>query len=71
MNTVSVRMDEELNSELEAVAEETHQSKSAVIKKALEFYFDNIDGIIAEERLKHPVAPLMAHEDLLREYGLL
>jgi len=71
MNTVSVRMDDELNSELEAIARETHQSKSAVIKKALKFYIDHIDGVIAEERLKHPVAPLTAHEDLLREYGLL
>ena len=71
MPTVSLRVEEELNAELDSIAIETRQSKSTVIKKALAFYFDHIDGIIAEERLRRPVTPLVAHEDLLREYGLL
>ncbi len=71
MHTVSVRMDPELHAELETVAHETHQSKSALIKKALAYYFDHIDGVIAEERRKRPMTPLVEHEELLREYGLL
>lgn len=71
MPTVSVRMDANIHAELETVAQETHQSKSALIKKALALYLDHIDGIIAEERLERPVTPLVEHEELLREYGLL
>ena len=71
MPTVSVRMDPELHAELETVAQETHQSKSALIKKALALYLDHVDGIIGDEGLERPVTPPVGPEELLREYGLL
>ena len=67
MPTVSVKMDSNLHAELEIVAQETHLSKSALTKRALSFYLDYIEGIIAEERLERPVTPLVEHEELLRE----
>jgi predicted transcriptional regulator len=71
MKTVSFKLKEDFLDELEALAESLHESKSAIVKKALAFYIDNYDGIIAKTRNEDPDKELIPHEDVLKQYGLL
>jgi len=71
MRTVSFKIEEHFLEEIEALASEIHETKSSMIKKALLFYIDNFDGIIAKSRNEDPDQKLIPHEDVLKEYGLL
>ena len=71
VKTVSFKIDEPFLDEIEALASEIHETKSSMIKKALSFYIDNFDGIIAKSRDEDPNQKLIPHEDVLKEYGLL
>ena len=71
MKTVSFKLDEDFLNELEALAGKLHENKSSLIKKALAFYIDNYDGIIAKTRNEDPEKELIPHEDVLKKYGLL
>jgi len=71
MKPVSFKIDEELIGEIDALAQETHESRSSLIKKAISFYLDNYDGVIAKARQDDPDSVMIAHEDVLKEYGLL
>jgi predicted transcriptional regulator len=71
VKTVSFKIDEPFLGEIEALASEIHETKSSMIKKALSFYIDNFDGIIAKSRNEDSDKKLIPHEDVLKEYGLL
>ncbi len=71
MRTVSFKIEEHFLEEIEALASEINETKSSMIKKALSFYIDNFDGIIAKSRNEDPDQKLIPHEDILKEYGLL
>ncbi len=71
MKTVSFKLKEDFLDELEALAESLHENKSSIIKKAIAFYIDNYDGIIAKTRNEDPDKELIPHEDVLKQYGLL
>lgn len=47
----NITIDEDVSKELEAVAAELGEKKSAVIEKALETYFDLLDLKLAKKRL--------------------
>jgi predicted DNA-binding protein len=48
----NITIDEEVSKELESVAEELGEKKSAIIEKALETYFDLLDLRVAKKRLE-------------------
>ena len=47
----NITLDEDVSKELESVAEELGEKKSAIIEKALETYFDLLDLKLAKKRL--------------------
>jgi len=47
----NITIDEDISKELESVAEELGEKKSAIIEKALETYFDLLDLKLAKKRL--------------------
>jgi predicted transcriptional regulator len=47
----NITIDEDVSKELESVAEELREKKSAIIEKALETYFDLLDLKLAKKRL--------------------
>jgi predicted DNA-binding protein len=47
----NITLDQEVSKELESVARELKEKKSAVIEKALEVYFDLLDLNLAKNRL--------------------
>jgi predicted DNA-binding protein len=47
----NITIDEDVSNELESVASELGEKKSAIIEKALETYFDLLDLKLAKKRL--------------------
>jgi predicted transcriptional regulator len=47
----NITIDEDVSKELDSVAEELGEKKSAIIEKALETYFDLLDLKLAKKRL--------------------
>lgn len=47
----NITLDEDVSNELDSVAEELGEKKSAIIEKALETYFDLLDLSLAKKRL--------------------
>lgn len=48
---INITLPESIAAELSLIADELNDKKSRIIAKALELYFDEIDGLIAEKRL--------------------
>lgn len=71
MKTVSFKIQDEFLEEIETLASQTKETKSSLVKKALSFYIDNYDGIIAKTRDEDPDQELIPHEEVLKKYGLL
>lgn len=49
---LNITLPQSLAGELSKVAKESSNKKSHIIARALELYFDELDGIIAENRMK-------------------
>ncbi len=49
---LNITLPQSLAGELSKVAKESSHKKSHIIARALELYFDELDGIIAENRMK-------------------
>jgi predicted transcriptional regulator len=47
----NITLDQDVSKELESVAKELKEKKSAIIEKALEVYFDLLDLNVAKKRL--------------------
>ncbi len=71
MKPVTFKINDDLLNEMDALAAELRENRSSLIKKALSFYIDNYDGIIAKTRLEDPESKTIPHEEILKEYGLL
>lgn len=72
MKTVTFKIDEAFLEELDSLSGRLKESRSTIIKKALEFYIDNYDGLIARSRYEAPEdGEWVVHEELLKDYGLL
>lgn len=71
MKPVTFKIDDDLINEIDALAQELRENRSSLIKKALNFYLDNYDGIVAKTRQEDPERVMIPHEDVLKEYGLL
>ena len=53
---LNITLPESVANELSQIAKELPDKKSRIIAKALELYFDELDGFIAEKRLTDLVA---------------
>jgi RHH-type rel operon transcriptional repressor/antitoxin RelB len=62
----SIRLPEELNTELANLAAATKRSKSFFIREALEMYMEDLqDGYIALQRMNNPKAEYLTSEQLI------
>lgn len=69
--TISVRIPDELASQLSEIAKETERPKSFHIQKALEAYFDDLADLqIAFDRLFDKSDPVVSMHDMRKEIGL-
>jgi predicted DNA-binding protein len=70
---MNVTLPESVARELTLIADEFNDKKSRIVAKALELYFDEIDGQIAEKRLnelKQGGTKLVDAEKVWKELGL-
>lgn len=70
---LNITLPETIADELNQVSKELSDKKSRIISKALELYFDEIDGYIAEKRLaelQNSQTKAIPAEDVWAELGL-
>jgi len=69
----NITIDAEISRELESLAEEFGEKKSALIERALTVYFDLLDLKVARKRLKEiekGKAKLVKAEDVWKDLGI-
>ena len=69
----NITLDQDVSKELESVAAELKEKKSAVIEKALEAYFDLLDLKVAKKRLadlEKGRDHLLSSEEVWKKLGL-
>lgn len=72
-NRLNVTLPESIFEKLTQAADELNDKKSRIVAKALELYFDEIDGLIAEKRLEElnqGKTDLVSAEDVWKELGI-
>jgi len=72
-NRLNVTLPESIFEKLTQTADELNDKKSRIVAKALELYFDEIDGLIAEKRLEElnqGKTDLVSAEDVWKELGI-
>ena len=70
---LNITLPESLANELNQMAKELPDKKSRIITKALELYFDELDGFIAEKRLaelQNGKTTVIPAEEVWAELGL-
>ena len=70
---LNITLPESVANELNQIAKELPDKKSRIIAKALELYFDELDGLIAEKRLaelKSGKTKAIPAEEVWAELGL-
>jgi len=70
---ISIRLDEELFETLSEYANELNKTKTYLIEKALENYFDKLDEMVADKRienLKTGKSSVVSMEDVLKKAGI-
>ncbi len=68
---ISVRLDKEMEKELEALSKLTKRPKSFFVKEALREYLEDIkDLLIAQERMSAPDREVIDLQELKKELGL-
>ncbi len=70
---INIRMDEELLRELDSAATELERSRTWVIEKAVRFYMDTLDEMIADQRiddLKSGKSAAVSMEEVFKRAGL-
>ena len=70
---LNLTLPESISTELASIAKELNDKKSRIVARALELYFDELDGQIAEKRMQNLKAgnsELIAVEEVWKELGL-
>ena len=70
---LSVRVDEDIFEILNEYANELNKTKTFIIEKALENYFDKLDEMIADKRidnLKNGKSTVVSMEEVLKKAGI-
>ncbi|WP_187647154.1 type II toxin-antitoxin system RelB family antitoxin [Nitrosophilus labii] len=69
---ISVRLDKELEKELEEIAKLTKRPKSFFIKEALKEYLQDIKDVLeAKKRVNEPQRELITLDELKREFNTI
>lgn len=71
MTTLSIRINDLLAHELEAVAKDAERPKSYIVQKAIEAYLDDYADLqIALDRLRDPGDTVVSSNDMRQSLGL-
>ena len=71
MQSITVRLSEEMSSRLDALAQRTQRPKSYFVRKALEIYLaDEADLQEALDRLSDPTDKIIDEAELRRRLGI-
>jgi len=68
-----ISLDASLAQELESVAQALHTSQKEVVERALDFYFDYTDGIVADKvssEIETRAMKVHKSEDVYKELGI-
>jgi len=69
--TLSIRLPDDLASNLEDIAKETKRSKTFHIQRALEAYMENFADLqVALDRLQDQTDPIVSSEDMRKSLGI-
>jgi len=70
---INIRLDETLLSEIDEYATELERTRTYIIEKAIESYFDTLDEMVSDKRiddLKSGKSEVYSLEDVLKQAGL-
>jgi len=68
-----ISLDASLAQELESVAQALHTSQKEVVERALDFYFDYTDGVVADKvssEIERGAMKVHKSEDVYKELGI-
>lgn len=70
---INIRLEKEIIQNLDEYAQELDKTRTNLIEKAIEFYFDKLDEMIADKRiddLKSGKTKVVSLEDVFKSAGL-
>ena len=70
---INIRLDKEMIETLDAYANELDKSRTSLVEKAIELYFDTLDEIVADKRidnLKSGKSTVISLEEVFKQAGI-
>jgi len=70
---INIRLDKDILESLDSYASELDKTRTSLIQKSIEFYFDTLDEMIADKRidgLKNGTTTVVPLEDVFRRAGI-
>ena len=70
---INIRLEEEMLQQLDEYAHELHKTRTSLVEKAIELYFDRLDEMIADHRiddLKSGKSAVVSMEEVFKKAGI-
>ena len=70
---INIRLEEEMLRELDQYAKELNKTRTSLVEKAIELYFDRLDEMIADKRideLQRGESHVIPMEEVFRKAGI-
>ena len=70
---INIRLDKEMIETLDAYANELDKSRTSLVEKAIELYFDTLDEMVADKRidnLKSRKSTVISLEEVFKQAGI-
>lgn len=70
---INIRLEKDVVQSLDEYAQELDKTRTSLVEKAIEMYFDTLDEMVADKRidnLKSGKSTLVSMEDVFREAGI-
>ena len=70
---INIRLDKEMIETLDAYANELDKSRTSLVEKAIELYFDTLDEMVADKRidnLKSSKSTVISLEEVFKQAGI-
>ena len=70
---INIRLDKEMIETLDAYANELDKSRTSLVEKAIELYFDTLDEMVADKRidnLKSGKSTVISLEEVFKQAGI-
>lgn len=70
---INIRLEKEIIETLDEYANELDKSRTSLIEKAIEFYFDKLDEMVADKRidnLKSGKSKVISLEEVFKQAGI-